>query len=171
MQLFLTLHRLFRVGESSSEELRSCSAGLLAGWSAGFPAGAPNPGPVLQSRFGWVFGDVADGAVQFVSIPDQAIVVLSLPELAFASECMVGGFGGKVFPGFDNSGQFLAGEEFHRHVNVVGHDAPGEQPVMLSLAEAQGRGHGSGDAMVVECARAGATVEVLFDAGAAITGE
>ena len=42
---------------------------------------------------------------------------------------------------------------------------------MHSLAKAQSRGHGSGDALVVECARADAAVEVLFDARVAITGK
>ena len=42
---------------------------------------------------------------------------------------------------------------------------------MRSLAEAQGRGHGTGDAHVEEWARAGAAVEVLFNARVAIVGE
>ena len=132
---------------------------------------APNPGPVLQSCFGGVFDDVTDGAGGLVSIANQAVVVLSVPESAFASECVVGGFGREVFPGLDDRGKLPAREEFYYYMNVVGHDAPGKKPVMLSLAEAQGRGHGAGDAMVHECARANAAVEVLFDAWLAICGE
>ena len=156
---------------AATKKLRTCSAGLLAGCSAGFPARAPNPSPVLQSCFGWVFDDVPDSAVKFVSIADQAVVVLSLPELTLSSERLVCGFCRKVLPGFDDLRKLLAWEESHHHVNVVGHNAPGEKPVVLSLPEAQGRGHGSGDTMIVECARADAAVEVLFDARVAITGE
>ena len=65
----------------------------------------------------------------------------------------------------------LAWEESRHNVNVVGHDAPGEKSVMHSLAEAQGRSHGAGDAHVEEWARASATVEVLFDARVAISGK
>ena len=42
---------------------------------------------------------------------------------------------------------------------------------MLSLAEAKGRSHGTGDALVVECARASAAIEVFFDARTAIIAE
>ena len=136
-----------------------------------FSSCAPNPGPVLQSGFGRVFCDVTDGAGGLVSVADQEVVIVYVPESAFASEGVVGGFCGEGFPGFDDRGKLAAWEESDYHVNVVGHDAPGEKPVVLSLAEAQGCGHGAGDALVHECAGAYATVEVLFNAGLAIGGE
>jgi len=133
-------------------DLRICSAGLLAGSSADFPVRAPDPCPVLQARLGWICKDVSDGAVEFISVANKAVVVLSLPESAFSAECVVSGFCGEVLPGFDDLRKLLAGKQFRHNVNVVRHDAPSEKLVVLSLPEAQGRSHGASDAMVEECA-------------------
>jgi len=135
------------------------------------PVHAPNPSPVLQFRFDGVLDNVPDGAVEFISIADQAVIVLSLPELTFSSERLICCFRGKALPGFDDLRNLLAGKKSRHNVNVIGHDAPGEKPVALSLAEAQGRGHSATDAHVKERTRADATVEVLFNARVAIIGE
>jgi len=91
------------------------------------------------------------------------IVVLPLPKTAAAVKERVHLFRRKRFPGMDNLRQRMPGKHPSHNVHMVGHDAPGEEPVALVVEASQSICHDVGYRGMLEMARARTAIEVLLD--------
>jgi len=64
--------------------------------------------------------------MEVVLIADQVIVGLFLPEGTGFTQLLVCLLGGEGLPTVENPGEVVAFQGPDHHVNVIGHDAPGD---------------------------------------------
>jgi hypothetical protein len=140
-----------------------CSAGVLAGCGEGILPSDPHPGPLLEVRFHRIRYDVAEDALKLLLATDEMIVILPLPECSPKAQVQIDGLRGIRFPGMEDLGQPITPEGTEDHMNMVRHDAPGEQAIALAVEMEQGIEDQVGDTRTGQQASPLASVQVGID--------
>jgi hypothetical protein len=135
---------------------------VTAVWKTALQAEDPNPRPIREVRFLGIKSHVTNDPLKILLIPDQMIVVLPLPERPDAPEEPVSLAGGIGFPAVHDSGEAVISKRTEDRMDVVRHDAPGEQAVASALEMEQGSAHDPGNLRTGQPAGSGPRIEVGF---------
>ena len=125
--------------------------------------GGAEPGPVLEMGFGGVVEDVVVVVGEVSLVADEVVVVFGHPKGAAAGEEAVGSGCGEGFPRVEDGVESVRRVGADKGVDVVGHDAPGEEVVAGGVEVEEDVGEGLCDFGVAKVALADAAIEVLFD--------
>ncbi len=99
-----------------------------------------------------------------IHITNEPVVVLALPHGSRSLQQFVNFMAGKRLPCVDNLGERPALPGLDHRVDMVGHDAPGDEGVALLVEVKKGVLDDGGGLWVAQKAGAMTCVEVLFDA-------
>ena len=99
-----------------------------------------------------------------LGISDDAIIIIPHPYFARCSTDFVQCLCRKTFPAVENSRKLVTFREFKQHMNVVGHDDIGMQPISLTVEMLNRRGDYVSAAFIGEDAIAVSTIQPLFHA-------
>jgi len=123
---------------------------------------------LAEAGFDGVLMDVEHGILEMLVVADVSIPVVPHPELLWVwdaqlqllvvGQCPAGGHG---FPTLDNPGDRR--ECFHEHMDMVRHDAPGEESISLAVEVLECVAHLLRQFRVAQGATAHADIEPLFD--------
>ncbi|MFI5029201.1 MAG: hypothetical protein ACHQPH_00710 [Reyranellales bacterium] len=126
---------------------------------------APRPflGGANEARLHRILLHVTDGALKMVFVSHVAIEEVVVPEGAGPADQCVCLVGRKRFPAVEDRSQTMPLQQLDHDVDVVGHDASGEEPVAL-IVEVQQRGFDLlGDVFAFEPAGTEAGIEFPID--------
>lgn len=129
-----------------------------------FPPPSTTPAPLLrranQLSFHRISFDIGDGVHKVLFIPNEAIEVFAEPEVAGTSQDLIGLMRGEGLPGMNDGSEGPGLSRLDQRVDVVGHEAPGDQTVTLGVEVQEGVFDEGGDAGIAEPAGAVAGVFV-----------
>ena len=124
----------------------------------------PNPSPVLQFPSERIIKNVLNNPTKFLFVANQMIVVLPLPKRSLPSEELVGLLGCERFPRMNHAGQRIVRKRSHDYMNVIRHQAPGKEPIALSVEVTNCVRDKFGNSWIGEVACALTRVEIALDA-------
>ena len=144
------------------------------GAPGGSRAALPQPGaaepPCLgggrQFRLDRIVVDVTDHCGQMVVVADVAVVILPLPDSPGASKQPVDPFRGVGLPGVEDVGQGDAFGGFDQDMDMIGHDAPGQEAVFVAIVVTQGLLDDPGATRIGEEAGAQTGIHPVFELSA-----
>lgn len=116
-----------------------------------------------QTGFDRVLLDVIDDVLKMMLVSDVAIEVVIIPKLPPPAEHPIGLFRGVGSPGMEYPPERMARDHFDQAVNMIGHDAPGQQVVALAIKMQQCVLDQFGDSGIAQEASSVASVLVGFD--------
>lgn len=97
----------------------------------------PSPLPISETGKFRITPRVFHRMIQIISIPDEMIVALRLPESSASIQDRVRCLCRERFPRSKNGCERMTCYWLHNHMNMIGHDAPSEECVVLVFKEAQ----------------------------------
>ena len=107
--------------------------------------------------------DIDDGVHEVLFIAAEAVEVLAEPEVSGTPQDLIGLLRREGFPGVEDVGEEPCLPHLDQGVDVVGHEAPGDQTVTLSVEVQEGVFDQGGDAGVSEAAGSVTGVFVFGD--------
>lgn len=66
-------------------------------------------------------------------ISDVAVVIITIPKMTAAAECLIRFVSRERFPGMYNIGQWIPQQLFGKDMNMIGHDYPGQKTITSTI--------------------------------------
>ncbi len=131
----------------------------------------PHPGPVCQSCPFGIRENILSTTLKFSSIPDNVVVVLTLPEGALPAQDAISPLGSKGLPGMKYRRQEMPLQRGYKHMDMVRHNTPRPENIATPGKLFKCLGQDLRCLRVTKPAGVDSGVEGLLDPPAALAGE